>query len=131
MGTREEILKAANHAYAESGYDGLSMRAIAKQVGITPMAIYRHFKDKDDLMHHVVLHGLGLWKDSLMAVATISDPWERILEVGDSYVRFAEEHREHFLVTFLSTDHHPNQSHYSSHHKATSSRHPMSSRFRR
>lgn len=104
MGTREEILSAANAAYVQHGYDGLSLRAIAKEVGITPMAIYRHFKDKDDLMHHVVLHGLSLWKDMLGGIPTQKDPWKRLEKVGQAYVRFSVEQRAYFEVVFLSTD---------------------------
>jgi AcrR family transcriptional regulator len=104
MGTREEILSAANAAYVQHGYEGLSLRAVAKEVGVTPMAIYRHFKDKDDLMHHVVLHGLSLWKESLDAIPAQKDPWKRIEKVGHAYVRFSIEHRAYFEVVFLSTD---------------------------
>lgn len=104
MSTREDILEAANVVYAELGYDGLSLRAVAKMVGITPMAIYRHFKDKDDLMHHVVLHGLAIWQASLESLHEVSEPWERIRQMGRVYVRFSEEHRTHFEVVFLSTD---------------------------
>ncbi len=91
-------------AYAELGYDRLSLRAVAKMVGVTPMAIYRHFKDKDDLMHHVVLSGLSLWRETLKSLQGVVEPWERIRQVGRAYVRFSEEHRAHFEVVFLSTD---------------------------
>lgn len=104
MGTREDILEAANAAYAKQGYDGLSMRSIGAEVGVSPMAIYRHFKDKDELLHHVALHGLALWKQRLLACATVADPSERIIAVGRAYVRFAEEHLAYFEVLFLSTD---------------------------
>jgi len=104
MGTREEILSAANAAYVEVGYSGLSLRAVAKQVGITPMAIYRHFKDKDDLLHHVVLEGLSLWKEQLGAIPRQRDPWKRLRLAGDAYVRFSLEQRAYFEVVFLATD---------------------------
>jgi AcrR family transcriptional regulator len=104
MGTREDILEAANAVYSERGYDGLSMRAIGAKIGLSPMAIYRHFKDKDELLHHVALHGLSLWKERLLACACVADPVERIIEAGRAYVSFADEHRPHFDVTFLATD---------------------------
>lgn len=104
MGTREDILEAANAAYSKQGYDGLSMRALGAEVGVSPMAIYRHFKDKDELLHHVALHGLELWKERLLACSKIKNPTDRIVEVGRAYVRFAQEHLAHFEVIFLSTD---------------------------
>jgi AcrR family transcriptional regulator len=104
MGTREDILKAANQAYVERGYHGFSMRHVAAEVGITPMAIYRHFKDKDDLLHHMALFGLAAWRQQLLAQGEILDPWERIFGVGCAYARFAVDHPAHFEVVFLPTD---------------------------
>lgn len=47
--TRDAILDAARKLFAEKGYKGATMAQIAKQVGITDAAIYRHFKDKHEL----------------------------------------------------------------------------------
>ena len=39
----------------ETGLGGLSLRAIAKRVGIVPTAFYRHFASKDELLRHLTL----------------------------------------------------------------------------
>ncbi len=104
MSTRDQILEAANSAYVEQGYSGMSLRGVAKRVGLTPMAIYRHFKDKDHLMHHVVLNGLALFSKQMQKAARTKDPWKRLERVGREYVDFSEEHRFYFEVVFLSTD---------------------------
>ena len=41
--TRDRIFKAARALFDKEGLDGLSMRRLAEAVGITPMAIYKHF----------------------------------------------------------------------------------------
>lgn len=47
--SRSDILDLAIPLFACSGYDGVSMRDIAATVGLTPAALYHHFKDKDEL----------------------------------------------------------------------------------
>lgn len=46
---RNRIAKAALAVLEESGFKGFSMRAVAKSLNVTPMALYHHVKDKDDL----------------------------------------------------------------------------------
>jgi len=52
--TRGRILTAAERLFAEHGFAGVSMPAIAKACGITAGAIYKHFASKDDLFFEVV-----------------------------------------------------------------------------
>ena len=52
--TRARILAAAERLFAERGYDGVSMPAIAEAASITPGAIYRHFEGKAALFFEVV-----------------------------------------------------------------------------
>jgi len=53
-GRREEILDAALAIADEHGVDAVSMRALADRVGVTPMALYRHVKDKAALLDGMV-----------------------------------------------------------------------------
>ncbi len=48
--TRQEILAAAKRLFAERGYEATTMREIAAQSGISPGAIFVHFKDKVALL---------------------------------------------------------------------------------
>ncbi|MEU6378801.1 TetR/AcrR family transcriptional regulator [Streptomyces sp. NPDC046909] len=53
-GRREEILDAALAIADERGLEAVSMRALADRVGVTPMALYRHVKDKGALLDGMV-----------------------------------------------------------------------------
>lgn len=53
-GRREEILDAALAIADERGLDAVSMRAVADRIGVTPMALYRHVKDKAALLDGLV-----------------------------------------------------------------------------
>jgi AcrR family transcriptional regulator len=46
---RAEILDAALAVFSEKGYEGGTMRDIARRVGVTEPALYRHFASKEDL----------------------------------------------------------------------------------
>lgn len=57
--TSDRILIAAAHLFATQGFANTSMPAIAKQSGITPGAIYRHFESKAQLLVEVVRYALA------------------------------------------------------------------------
>jgi AcrR family transcriptional regulator len=47
--TRAEILAAARNLFAERGFGGTSMRAIAAAAGVDPALVHHYFDSKDDL----------------------------------------------------------------------------------
>jgi AcrR family transcriptional regulator len=75
---REEILDAALALADERGLDGVSMRAVALAVGVTPMALYPHVKDKAGLLDGMLGRLLGLLYEAAPALAEETD-WRRRL----------------------------------------------------
>jgi len=75
--TREQIVDAAVARLLAAPDETLTMARVASSVGLTPMALYRHFKDRDELMDAVVGRILmernaaiprgGPWQDQLRA----------------------------------------------------------------
>lgn len=57
--TRSRILALAVPLFATTGFAGVSMRAIAKAVGIQAASLYNHFPDKQDLYLHAVAHAFA------------------------------------------------------------------------
>ena len=51
---RTQILEEATCLFADHGYDGTSIRVIARACGITEAAIYRHFDGKTNLYEQVI-----------------------------------------------------------------------------
>ena len=58
-GRKGEILDAALHVFAEQGYASGSMREIARRVGVTEPALYRHFTGKEALFLALINVGAG------------------------------------------------------------------------
>ncbi len=75
--SREQIVDAAVALLRAAPDEPLTMARVASSVGLTPMALYRHFKDRDELMDEVVGRILmernaaiprqGPWQDQLRA----------------------------------------------------------------
>jgi AcrR family transcriptional regulator len=53
MLTLEQVLAAAIQCADSDGLDGCTMRAVADRLGVTPMALYRHVRDKDELLARI------------------------------------------------------------------------------
>ena len=52
--SRERVLRAAVALADEGGADALSMRKIAQELGVVPMALYKHVSNKDELLDGMV-----------------------------------------------------------------------------
>jgi AcrR family transcriptional regulator len=64
--TRERIMKAAERLFAESGYDGTSIRAIVAKAKVNQAAINYHFDGKDGLYREVLRNAFrGLTENQL------------------------------------------------------------------
>jgi AcrR family transcriptional regulator len=57
--TREAILDAAEILFAERGVDGVAVRDLARQLGLTPSSLYNHFPGKQALYEAVLERGLA------------------------------------------------------------------------
>jgi AcrR family transcriptional regulator len=52
-GTKERIFDAAVDLFAEKGYEGVSVRDIAKAVGIKESSVYKHYASKDEILETI------------------------------------------------------------------------------
>src|SRR5262245_13910881 len=92
---RAKILDAARELFAQHGYEAVTMRKIADRIEYSPTALYFHFKDKNELVRALCQHDFQAFADRLVAVASVSDPIERLLKASEAYVDFAHEHPNH------------------------------------
>ena len=100
MDTREKILAAARKAFDRHGLDGLSLRKVAAKVGITPMAIYRHFDSKEALVDALVLDALEDWSARVAALPA-AEGIARLEQVGEAFLDFALREPRRFEAAFL------------------------------
>ncbi|MFC0712994.1 TetR/AcrR family transcriptional regulator [Cellulomonas biazotea] len=87
-GTRDAILDAALALFAERGYDGASIRAIASAAGVDPALIRHFFGDKDTLFATVVADRTAI--PGIVGRAIGGDPATAGRAVTDAYLRLWE-----------------------------------------
>ncbi len=100
---RAALIDAALEMVDEEGMAGLSIRGLARRVGVTHSAPYRHFDDKGALIAAMAEEGFKkLHSCMLEAVAEQSDAASRFFASGLAYVRFAVDHTPMFRVMFCA-----------------------------
>jgi AcrR family transcriptional regulator len=100
--TRDLILSAAREMFAAEGYDAVTMRAIAREIEYTPTAIYHHFENKQALLSELCQCDFEGLARHFQGHATSTDPVERILAVGEAYLRFAEQYPSQYRFMFMT-----------------------------
>lgn len=102
---RDEIVEAAS-ALIAAGADArtLSLRAVAREVGVATTSIYLHFRDLDALLVAVKTRWFGALTETLAAAADAAgaDPYERTRAAAHAYVRFGTTHAGPYRVLFTS-----------------------------
>ncbi len=98
--TRDRIFTAASDILARDGLAGLSMRKIASQAGLSPMALYRHFADKDALINALMDHGFAAWDARVRAIEA-PGPLAWLDRLLDAFLAFALDEPHLFDAAFF------------------------------
>ncbi|MET0333080.1 MAG: TetR/AcrR family transcriptional regulator [Rhizobacter sp.] len=95
---RAALLTAAGALLDEGGVPAVSLREVARRVGVTPAATYRHFSDKDALLTALAVRGFEAFAEAMREAAQGAK--EPFAEMGVAYVRFAVTHPGMFRLMF-------------------------------
>ncbi|MGJ3245223.1 MAG: TetR/AcrR family transcriptional regulator [Elainellaceae cyanobacterium] len=99
---RQALLAAALEWIEDDGISSLSLRGIARRVGVSHNAPYRHFEDKTALLRAVAEEGFLSLTHTLSK--TLADapkhPLRRLEAIGVAYVQYAVDHAAHYRVMF-------------------------------
>lgn len=95
--TRRKLLDAALTLVGERGFAALSLRELAREVGITPAAFYRHFANLDQLGLVLVEEAFGALGSMLRDARAEQTPPEHLIDASvDVLVRHVDAQRDHF-----------------------------------
>ncbi len=100
---RKLILEAAQTLFLANGYEKVSIRNIADAIEYSPATIYLYYKDKNELLFALHQHGFAKMVQEFQPLLTLTDPYEKLVEMGRSYIRFAVENPELFDLMFIMT----------------------------
>ena len=102
METRERILAAARDLLRDPE-SSFSLRAVARQVGLSPMAIYRHFADLEDLLAALREEGHRRLMLQLQAAIFADTARERLRTGAEAYVTFALAEPDTYDLMFCAS----------------------------
>jgi len=98
---RRALIDAATRLLEAEGPSALSLRAVAREAGVSPAAPYHHFKDKSELLEAVASEG---WTQLDAAIAKVraeaATPADALDEIGVAYVCFARQNPAIYRVMY-------------------------------
>lgn len=100
MTTAERILHCALEELAAHGLEGLSLRSVGTKAGITPMAVYRHFSDKADLLRALGEHAFAVWRRRVEVIPQ-ADTQMWLEDAARAFVDFAMDDPALFDAAFV------------------------------
>ena len=97
---KDRIFAAAKAVADHDGIANLTIRKVAARAGVSPMALYRHFADKDALLSALVQDGLAAWETVARSLES-QDPMEWLEELMEAYMHFALKQPHRFDAAFF------------------------------
>ncbi|MFF3485770.1 TetR/AcrR family transcriptional regulator [Streptomyces sp. NPDC002701] len=98
-----EILDAAERQIAEDGPAALSLRAVARSLGMTVQALYHYFPSRDELVTALIAKAFDDLAEAVRAAADAAPdgtPPERVVAATEGYRRWAIAHPERFQLLY-------------------------------
>lgn len=99
---KEALVEATLELIAEAGPDGFTLAEAARLAGVTPAALYRHFRDRADLMAEVARRGFELFAEALEKAwaGGRPSPLAAFDAVGRAYLAFARAEPAYYAAMF-------------------------------
>lgn len=101
--TLEEIKRVAWEQMAEEGPAGLSLREIAKRMGVSAPALYNYYKNRDDLITALIIEAYNMLGAAMRQASEGYAPQDyahRLLATALAMRQWAVENREKFVLIF-------------------------------
>lgn len=100
--TRARILRAAEGVVASAGVPALTMRGVAARVGVTPMALYRHFSGRHALLAAIVEEAQGTFLTYLQRSMAEQTAERRFFGAAEQYLAFGLGHPQSYAALFMA-----------------------------
>ncbi len=100
--TTQKIAVAARGLLDKEGAEGVTMRRVASAIDITPMALYRHYANRDDLLSVIADSGFDELSDLLSNLRLTGSVERQLTKILDAFVDYALENPRLFELMFLT-----------------------------
>jgi AcrR family transcriptional regulator len=97
---RRALVDAARRLLETEGPSALSLRAVAREAGVSPAAPYHHFKDKGELLDAVAHEGWVMLDQAMAEAKGRAEDREKLTALGIAYVCFARDNPALYRVMY-------------------------------
>ncbi len=101
--TTERIVAAATKVLEREGAAKVTMRRVARAVGVSAMAIYRHFPNREGLLHRVVDESFARSSAHWVQRSSSGDVAAKLIDLCNLYLDFALDHPHTFDYMYGSS----------------------------
>ena len=98
---RKKILDAARRLIHENGYENLTIRKIADRIEYSPMSLYNHFADKDDILIALAREGFAKIGKALPKPGS-GEPIAVLRKAMLQYIDFGLKHPDEYELVFMT-----------------------------
>jgi AcrR family transcriptional regulator len=103
MELRDACIVAAQELIAENGIENLSLREVARKLGVSHQAPYKHYPSRDHLLAEVMRRCFQRFAAYLDARPRANDPRQDLEALGLRYLGYAQKHPLEYRLMFSST----------------------------
>jgi AcrR family transcriptional regulator len=100
---REACIVAARQVIAERGVENLSLREVARKLGVSHQAPYKHYPSRDHLLAEVMRRCFQGFAEHLDRRARSDDPMQDLAALGEQYLAYARGHPLEYHLMFSTT----------------------------
>lgn len=99
--TTADILRVSRRQLAREGAGGLSLRAIARELGMGVSSLYRYFPSRDELLTTLLVEAFTAQADAVeQAMAGLDDPTDALRAASEAYRAWALAHPPEFALAY-------------------------------
>lgn len=100
---RDACIVAAQEVIAERGIENLSLRDVARKLGVSHQAPYKHYPSRDHLLAEVMRRCFQRFAAHLDARPRSDDPEQDLESLGVQYLSYAQQHPLEYRLMFSTT----------------------------
>ena len=108
---RDRLCKAALEIFINEGLEALTMRRLAKELGVSAMTPYNYFENRQEIVQEILDRAYGKFATSQReAIDQWAEPMENLKKLGEAYLRFSIDHPLQYSALFIAQKQKPFQS---------------------
>ena len=101
---RDEIASVALRLFLSEGFASVSMRRLGKEVGMTPMAVYRYYPSKLDILARLWGYIISQAFQSIeRSIGDANTPKRALHLASQAYVSYWFENTDHYHLVFMTS----------------------------